>query len=63
LIHQIFPDRINRGEIATGAVKAIIDCLWPIIGGKPRAPEDWRIEELMVERKDYNSLKITIQRI
>jgi len=28
-----------------------------------RAPEDRRIEELMVERKDYNSLKITIQRI
>jgi len=62
-IHLIFPERINIGEIATGAVKATIDCLWPVIGGKPGAPEDWRIEELMVERKDYNSLKITIQRI
>jgi len=62
-VHLIFPERINIGEIATGAVKPTIDCLWPIIGGKPGAPEDWRIEELMVERKDYNSLKITIQRI
>jgi len=44
-------------------VKATIDCLWPIIGGKPRTPEDWRIEELMVETKVYNSLTITIQRI
>lgn len=62
-IHLIFTERINIGEIATGAVKATIDCLWPIIGGKPRTPEDWRIEELMVETKVYNSLTITIQRI
>ena len=59
-IHLIFPERINIGEIATGAVKATIDCLWPIIGGKPRAPEDWRIEELMVEKAYFSILKIKI---
>lgn len=59
-IHLIFPEEINIGEIATGAVKATIDCLWPIIGGKPGAPEDWRIEELMVEKAYFSILKIKI---
>ncbi len=41
---------INIGEIATGRVKNIIDCLHPILGGKARSPEDWRIRLLHVKK-------------
>lgn len=41
---------INIGEIATGPVKAIIDCLYPIIGGTVSRPEDWKIQKLFVEK-------------
>ena len=60
-IHLIFPERVNIGEISTGTVKSTIDCLWPIIGGKGGAPEDWRIDELLVERQlGYNSLRLKV---
>jgi hypothetical protein len=41
---------VNIGEIATGCVKPVIDCLYPWLGGTAKAPEDWRIETLVVER-------------
>jgi hypothetical protein len=41
---------INIGEIATGRVKNVVDCLWPLIGGQPGAPQDWRIRTLQVEK-------------
>lgn len=40
----------NIGEIATGPVKATIDCLWPVLGGQPGKPQDWRIRTLQVEK-------------
>lgn len=43
--------RINLGDIATGPVKSVIDCLYPIVGGQERAPEDWRINYLLVTRR------------
>ena len=43
-------DRINLGDIATGPVKAVIDNLYPIIGGAPGGPEDWRINRLFVRK-------------
>lgn len=42
--------RINIGDIATGTVKSVIDCLYPLLGGTPGAPEDWRIESLYVAK-------------
>lgn len=40
----------NIGDIATGKVKSLIDCLHPVIGGTARAPEDWRIDRLSVSK-------------
>ena len=48
--------RINIGEVATGKVKPMIDCLYPILGGSPGDPEDWRIDVLQIE-KDVESLE------
>lgn len=45
-----FGGDINIGEIATGKVKSLIDCLYPIIGGSLGKPEDWRIDILQVEK-------------
>ncbi len=42
--------RANLGEIATGPVKHVLDCSYPVIGGSPGSPEDWRIELLQVEK-------------
>jgi hypothetical protein len=39
---------VNIGDIATGKVKSLIDCLHPVIGGTAKAPEDWRIDRLSV---------------
>ncbi len=41
---------VNLGDIATGAVKAFVDCLWPLLGGVPGRPEDHRISRLVVEK-------------
>lgn len=46
---------VNIGEIASGQVKATIDCLWPMLGGKAGAPQDWRIRTLQVERSASTS--------
>lgn len=43
-------ERLNIGEIVTGAVKSTIDCLYPIIGGENGRPEDWRITILQIEK-------------
>lgn len=42
--------RLNLGDIATGAVKSVIDCLFPFFGGVAGAPEDHRITALSVEK-------------
>jgi len=39
---------VNIGEISAGTVKSTIDCLWPIIGGKGGAPDDWRIKDMLI---------------
>lgn len=43
---------VNIGDIASGPVKSIIDCLYPIIGGSAGSPEDWRVRALQVEKND-----------
>lgn len=43
------PD-VTIAEIASGRVKNIIDCLYPIIGGEASAPHDWKVHELWVDR-------------
>jgi len=42
--------RVNVGMIATGKVKSIIDCLYPLLGGSKGKPEDWRIDRLLVTK-------------
>ena len=43
-------EKLNIGDIATGKVKSIIDCLYPIIGGISGNPKDWRIDSLSVHK-------------
>ena len=43
-------EKINIGDIATGKIKSLIDCLYPIIGGRSGNPEDWRIDTLIVHK-------------
>ena len=42
--------KVNRGNIATGAVKSTIDCLYPILGGTAGAPDDWKVNTLQCEK-------------
>jgi hypothetical protein len=42
--------RVNIGDVATGPVKSLIDCLQPIIGGRPGNPDDHRITRLLVAK-------------
>jgi hypothetical protein len=39
---------INIGDIATGVVKSLIDCLYPVLGGSAGDPADDRIDVLTV---------------
>ena len=36
-----FAGPVNLGDIATGRLKNVIDCLYPVIGGRPGAPDDF----------------------
>jgi hypothetical protein len=45
---RISPYEINIGEIIDGHIKALIDGLWPVLGGTPRAPLDEQISALTV---------------
>lgn len=38
------------GDIATGRVKAVVDCLYPLRGGVAGKPDDWRITAFRVEQ-------------
>ena len=40
----------NLGDIADGPVKAMIDGLWPVLGGTAQAPFDRSVERLLVEK-------------
>ena len=42
--------KVNLGDIATGAVKSTIDCLYPILGGAAGAPDDWKVGTLQCEK-------------
>ncbi|MBC2726966.1 hypothetical protein [Desulfosporosinus sp.] len=59
-------EKINIGDIATGKVKSLIDCLYPIIGGISGNPEDWRIDSLIVHKGistlQHDSVRISIWR-
>jgi hypothetical protein len=41
---------VNIGDVPTGAVKHIIDCLQPVIGGRLGNPDDHRIVRLFVAK-------------
>lgn len=43
--------KINIGDISTGKVKSIIDCLYPLIGGNAGNPEDWRIDKISIVKE------------
>lgn len=42
--------QLNIADISTGVVKAVIDCLYPVYGGQPGAPEDFRVRHLVVKK-------------
>ena len=41
-----FSGRVNLGDIATGPLKHVIDCLYPLLGGVAGAPNDARVSVL-----------------
>lgn len=47
---QFSSEKVNIGNIASGSVKSLIDCLYPILGGRLGAPDDWRVDILQVEK-------------
>ena len=49
-VHLRFSSRINIGDVATGHVKSVMDCLYPILGGTAGAPEDYRVHSLVIEK-------------
>lgn len=42
--------KVNLGDVATGPIKALLDGLYPLLGGEAGRPEDWRIRTLAVEK-------------
>ena len=46
---------LNIGEIATGAVKSTIDCLFTAWGGALGTPCDWKIHKLFVEKGSFGT--------
>jgi|BarGraIncu00421A_1022006.scaffolds.fasta_scaffold29805_1 hypothetical protein len=56
--------RVNVGDIATGPVKSVIDCLQPIIGGPFGNPDDHRIVLLFVVKRAFGipdgAVRITV---
>jgi hypothetical protein len=46
-----FAGPVNLGDIATGRLKNVIDCLYPVIGGRPGAPNDARITLIEATRR------------
>ncbi|HEY9720519.1 MAG TPA: hypothetical protein V6D47_00790 [Oscillatoriaceae cyanobacterium] len=48
---QFGSSRLNIGDIATGRVKNVIDCLFPVIGGTAGAPNDWKFDALYVKKE------------
>ena len=42
--------KVNLGDVATGAVKFTIDCLYPLLGGTAGAPDDWKVNTLQCEK-------------
>ena len=51
-VRLAFSGRMNVAEIATGRVKNVVDCLWPILGGTPGAPADDRVSILAATQRD-----------
>lgn len=47
-----FSGPVNLGDVATGRLKNLIDCLYPVLGGRLGAPADDRIVELAASRDD-----------
>lgn len=45
-----FAGPVNLGDISTGRLKNVIDCLYPVIGGRPGAPSDARVRVLEATR-------------
>ncbi|QAT39091.1 hypothetical protein [Clostridium sp. JN-9] len=64
-IHLQFGSKnLSIATISNGKVKPIIDCLYPIIGGNAGAPEDEKVETIIVEKQienlEDNMVKVTI---
>lgn len=36
--------------VAEAPIKPVVDCLFPVFGGPPGAPDDWKVHALQVER-------------
>jgi hypothetical protein len=45
-----FAGPVNLGDIAAGRPKNVIDCLYPVIGGRPGAPDDSRVTAIEATR-------------
>lgn len=51
IVHLAFgSNTVNIADISTGVVKSFVDCLYPILGGRAGAPEDYRVSQLIVEK-------------
>jgi len=57
---------INLGDIATGPIKSIIDCLFPILGGSPSKPHDHKVSCIRVKKQVknliLNSVRIVVEK-
>jgi hypothetical protein len=59
--------RVNIGDVATGPVKHIIDCLQPVVGGRLGNPDDHRIVCLLVVKDVFgvgeSGVRITVGQV
>lgn len=51
-VRLAFAGRMNVAAISDGRVKNTIDCLWPVLGGTPGAPDDGRVSILAATQGD-----------
>jgi hypothetical protein len=50
-VHLAFHEDVSLTDFGlSGAIKPALDCLWPVLGGTPTRPHDYRIRRLVLKR-------------
>ena len=64
LLLRFGDETLDLGDLASGRIKNLINCMYPLLGGSPGREEDWRIKTLAVDKGfpglEPNEVSITV---